>query len=219
MEAAMRKTILFIGVWTAGMAATGAGQAASFFENRSGVGLRGSYWSVRDEEAMVQVSSRSGFNSRVDVGGGGGWISFFSGIGERGCLEFGLGALGHAEVNEEGLFSEQVHVSGVMPILVGYQHFLFKNGSVSAFQPYVSAGGGPYILSDVNVRDRAWMDDEVSVKNKVRPGVYGAVGGYFLLSSWFALQGEMRYHLVDFKPDNDFSGIELGLGMAFFWKR
>jgi hypothetical protein len=65
----------------------------------------------------------------------------------------------------------------------------------------------------------AFIGDEVNVKNKVRPGVYGALGGYFLLSNWFALQGEMRYHLVNFSPDNPYSGFETGFGFAFFWKR
>jgi hypothetical protein len=215
----MKKTILWIGLWTAGLAAAGDGQAGSFLQERAGIGLRGSYWSMRNDGAMVEVSSHSLFNSRVDVGGGGGWITFLSGVGDHGCLEFGLGAAGRAKTVAYGLFSNQVDVAGVMPILVGYQHFLFKDKGVSAFQPYITAGGGPYILSNVHVHDRIWVDDEVDVKNKVVPGIYGGVGGYFLFSGWFAFHGEMRYHLVNFNPDHDFSGVELGLGVAFFWRR
>ena len=215
----MRKTILFIGLWTVGMVATNTGRAGSIFQDRAGIGLRGSYWSMRNEETMVHVSSHSLFTTEVDVGGAGGWLTFFSGIGERGVLEFSLGAVGRAKVTENGLFNDHVDVSGVTPVLLGYQHLLFKDGSVSAFQPYLSVGGGPYFLGSVHVHDHSLLYEEVTVKNKVRPGVYAAAGGYFVLSRWFAMHGEMRYHLVDFKTNNDASGFELGLGMAFSWKR
>jgi hypothetical protein len=165
------------------------------------------------------VDTHSNFNSSIEVGGGGGWITFYSGVGGRGSLEFSLGAVGRAETVQEGLFWDKVDVTGAMPILLGYQYSLFRDAGTSAFQPYIAAGGGPYILTKVHVKERMWLDDEVSVKNNVRPGAYGALGGYFVFSHWFALQGEMRYHLVGFDPDNAFSGVELGLGVAFFWKR
>jgi hypothetical protein len=215
----VRNKILVFAVWTAVLAATGSGRSESFFQDRAGITLRGSYWAMRNENTMVSVSTRNFVDSHVNVGGAGGWITFISGIGGRGAIEFSLGGVGRAKVDQEGLFTDHVDVSAAVPILLGFQYPLFGERNFSAFQPYVSAGGGPYILSRVQVTDSKWNDDEVTVKNRVRPGVYGAAGGYFLLAGWFALQGEMRYHLVNFDPENDFSGFEVGVGLAFFWKR
>jgi hypothetical protein len=218
-EVAVRNKIRIFALWTTILAAVSAGRAESFFKDRAGITLRGAYWAMRNENPVVRVSTRHFGNSHVDVGGAGGWITFISGVGGRGGIEFSLGGVGHAQVDKEDLFTDQVDVSGAMPILLGFLYPLFSERNFSAFQPYVSAGGGPYILSRVQVTDSGWDDDEVTVKNRVRPGIYGAAGGYFLLAKWFALQGEMRYHLVNFDPDDGFSGFELGVGLAFFWKR
>jgi hypothetical protein len=129
-------------------------------------------------------------------------------------------SVGRAEVVEHGLWDDEVKVSGAVPILFGFQYSLFKDVATSAFQPYVSAAAGPYIISQVHVIDDTWsFSDEVKVKSRVQPGVSAAMGVYFLFAKWCALNGEMRYHLVNFDPKHDTSGIELGLGMAFFWRR
>jgi hypothetical protein len=201
----------------AGLLLAGIGRAESMFQNRAGFSLRGSYWSARHDDAVISVNTGI-HGDDVVVGGAGGWLSFYSGVGERGCIEFSIGGLGRAEVADRNLFSDHVEVTGAMPILIGMQFPLFGERTFSAFQPYVSLGGGPYILSNVHVNDNDLMNDEVTVKNKVRPGAYGALGGYFLFTRWFAFQGEFRYHMVNFNPDDDYSGYELGFGLAFFWK-
>lgn len=215
----MRKKVLITVLWAAGLITAGMVHTESIFQDRAGIGLRGSYWATQDENTMVRICSRGISRSEVSVGGAGGWLSFYSGAGGRLGIEFSLGGVGRAEISERNLFTNDVRVSGAMPILIGLQYALFSDRQISAFQPYLSVGGGPYILSNVQVHDRAWLDDEVSVKNKVRPGVYGALGGYFLLSNWFAFQGEMRYHLVNINPEDPTSGFEMEFGIAFFWKR
>jgi len=210
----MRTTVLFIGLWTAGMV-----QAGSILQDRTGISLRSSFWSVKAEDTMVRVSTHGIDRSEVEFGGIGAWVTFLSGIGQRGGIEFSLGGVGRVEANEKRLFTNDVQISGVMPVLLGYQYPILHERNTSAFQPYVSAGGGPYILSDVRVLGDALTDAAVTVKNRVRAGVYGAVGGYFLFTNWFAFHGEVRGHLVNFNPDDLYSGFELGLGLAFFWKR
>ena len=215
----MRKKLLWLGLWTAGLCSAAAAGAGSLLQERAGISLRGSYWSLRDQEAMIRVNSHGFADQRVDVGGAGGWITFLSGTGRRGAIEFSIGCVARAEVIEEGFFSDEVKVTAAVPILLGYQYPLFSDRSTSAFQPYVSAGGGPYILSRVAVFDPIFADEEVTVKNRTRLGVYGAVGGYFLMTGWFGVQAEMRYHLVNFDRADNYSGVELGLGLAFFWRR
>lgn len=215
----MKKRLFIITLWIIGLIAAGVSQAGSIFQDRAGIGMRGSYWATQDENTMVRISSHGISRTEVSVGGAGGWLSFYSGAGRRLGIEFTLGGIGRAEVNEKDFIHNDVRVSGVMPILIGIQYALFSDRGISAFQPYLSAGGGPYILSKVQVRDDLFLENEISVKNKVRPGVYGALGGYFLLSNWFGLQGEMRYHLVNINPDDPTSGFEMEFGIVFFWKR
>jgi hypothetical protein len=219
MEVSLRKNILMFVLWAAGLGAGAVCQAGSLLQGRAGISLRGTYWSIRNQDAMIRVNSRGFGGSRVDVGGAGGWITFFSGIGERGGIEFSIGAVGRAVVTEDGLFSDEVKVSAAMPVLLGFQYPLFGDRGASAFQPYVSAGCGPYILSRVDVLDPVFSAGEVTVKNRMRPGMYGAVGGYFLMARWFGVQGEMRYHWVNFNANDAYSGVELGMGLAFFWNR
>ncbi len=214
----MNKTIAALLVCFAGLSADPAG-AGSFMKERSGISLRGSYWSAGGHETVVQTGTFFSGVERVELGGGGGWITFLAGVGERGAIEFSWGGLGRVKTVREGLFREESAVSGVMPILLAYQWAVFPDRSISAFQPYLSAGGGPYLASDVRVVERGFWSDEVTVKSRLLPGVCAAVGGYFSLSRWFALQGEMRYHLVNFNPDHEYTGVEVGMGVAFIWNR
>jgi hypothetical protein len=218
-EVSVQKFFLMLGLWTAGPGAAAVCEAGSLLQERAGISLRGSYWSKQNQDVMVRVNNHGFADNRIDAGGAGGWITFFSGVGERGGIEFSIGGVGRAEVIEDGLFSDEVKVTAAMPILLGFQYPLFGDRSKSSFQPYVAAGGGPYILSRVDVLDNDFSNEEVTVKNRVRAGVYGSAGGYFLLSGWFAVQGEMRYHLVNFNTSDTYSGLELGLGLAFFWRR
>ena len=213
----MKKITRFL--WTAGLLLSMAAWAQTHFADRAGISFQCSYWHQRGSDDVVRVHSAQLFKNEVNVGGYGGWLSFFSGARENGMIVFKLGGIAHVEVVEEALFDEEVDVKAVMPILIGYQYLLLRDGNTSAFQPYISAGGGPYIITHVNSREYALLDDEVTVKNRVKPGGYFGVGGFFIFTEWLAFQGEMRYHLVNFYPENEFSGFEVTLGLAISWKR
>jgi hypothetical protein len=217
-EVIMKKAIAALLVCAACMPADPAA-AGSLMKDRSGISLRGSYWSAGGHETVVRTGSVFSGAERVELGGGGGWITFLAGVGERGAIEFSWGGLARVKTVREGLFREDTNVSGIMPFLLGYQWAVFPDRAISAFQPYLSAGGGPYVASDVRVVERGIWSDEVTVSSRMLPGVYAAAGGYFSLSRWFALQGEMRYHLVNFNPDHEYTGFEVGMGVAFIWNR
>ena len=210
---------IFMLLLTAGLLICIEAQAQTHFADRAGISFQFSYWHQRGSDDVVRVRSRELFENEINVGGYGGWLSFFSGAGENGMIVFKLGGIAHVEVVEENLFDEQVDVKAVMPILIGYQHLLLPNGNTSSFQPYISAGGGPYIITRVNNRQYALMDDEVTVRSQVKPGAYFGLGGFFIFTEWLAFQGEMRYHLVNFYPENEFSGFEVALGLALSWRR
>jgi len=214
----MRQDFKYV-IWIFGCLITISAYAGSPFQHRAGIAFRSSYWHQRADDSMIQVRSRQIFDNEVNVDGVGGWLMFFSGSGENGLIVFSLGGFVHVRVVEEGLFSEQVDVQVISPILLGYQHAIFQNRNTSAFLPYVSAGGGPYVITHVHQISYSLMDDEVTVTNRIKPGAYVGLGSYFFVTDWFAFHGELRYHFVNFNPTHDLSGFEFGLGLAFSWRR
>jgi outer membrane protein W len=82
--------------------------------------------------------------------------------------------------------------------------------------PYVSAGLGPYWISEINSRDN-FHEDEVTVKSRVKPGAYLGGGFNFGLSDRFAINFDLKYHLIDLELNHKYSGFEYGVGFTIFW--
>lgn len=97
----------------------------------------------------------------------------------------------------------------VIPINLGLRRDLLSLDNASAFAPYLAFGGGAYWVT--NVRDGAPENEEVMAK--LHPGAYAGGGINFFLSRNFALNLDLRYHLVNLDPDNDVSGLEMGFGI------
>jgi hypothetical protein len=185
----------------------------------AGIGLRGTYWHMNNSNHEIYVSN-SIEGTEVDVGGGGGWIYFFSRIDNSSLLEFSLGAVGRAETKTNYIDGEEVDVDAILAVLMGLRHELFSVYNPSALRPYLSLGVGPYWLNDVTVRERYWgYEEEVKVKAKVKPGGYAGVGTNFMLSSSFGLTFDARYHFVNFNVNHEYSGWEYGMGIVIAWGR
>lgn len=184
----------------------------------TGIGFRGTYW--QSNNVQPQLSITDGFmHTEVDVGGGGGWIYFFSRIDNEWVFEFSLGAVGEAAVQEDSYYGEDVDVNAIIPILFGLRHDLFSYRSSSALQPYLAFGAGPYLISEIKVRERYIEHSDVSVKTRVKPGGYAGGGMNFMFSNWFGLNFDIKYHFVDFNVKHDYSGWEYGFGFLFTWGR
>jgi hypothetical protein len=183
----------------------------------TGIGLRGSYWNMNDGPAHIIVTDHDEYQA-VDVGNGGGWIFFFSRIDEQTFFEFGLGAVGNVKSERRHDFGEDVEVTAITPVLLGFRHNLFSLYSPSALQPYVAYGAGPYWLHDITVHER-FYGDEALVKTKIKPGAYAGGGMNFMAASWFGLNFDVKYHFIDFNVNHDYSGFEYGLGFSFMWGR
>ena len=182
----------------------------------SGIILRGTYWQTATDGFAVTVSNNF-FDETVSVGSYGGWIFFFSQIGDKSYLECGLGSIGQVQKESNWFESDEVNVEGMVPLTFGLRYHLLPVRHHSALQPYVTAGGGPCWKVNVNVLDRFLGDEEVSVKSKVKPGMYAGCGVGIELASWFVLDFDMKYHLVGFDFDDNFSGFEFGMGLGFVW--
>ncbi len=183
----------------------------------TGIGLRGSYWNMNNGPAQISVTNL-GHYTAVEVGNAGGWLYFFSRVDDRTFFEFSLGAVGNVKSETHNDFGEDVDATAVTPVLLGFRHNLFSLYSQSALQPYLAYGAGPYWLHDITVRDR-FFDEEVVVKSKVKPGAYAGGGINFMMTSWFGLNFDMKYHFIDFNVNHDYSGFEYGLGFSFMWGR
>ena len=180
----------------------------------SGIILRGTFWNVTNEQAMVSVSR----DGEVSVGQAGGWLCFFSRISERSFIELGLGAIGNVHIHSQWHSEEDVEVSGMTPVFIGFRYHLLRASSYSTIQPYLSAGGGPYWQSDVLVNSRYDdCDEDVAIHTKLYPGIYAGGGFNLLLGSWFGVNFDMRYHLINMEPANSNSGFEFGFGLVFSW--
>ncbi|MBN2104371.1 hypothetical protein JW835_10065 [bacterium] len=206
-------------LWVIGCMVSVSAYAGSHFQDRAGIAFRGGYWHQQGEDDMIRVNSQEIATSQVNVDGVGGFLTFFSGSGERGHITFTLGSIVHVHVVEEGLFSEQVDVQVISPVLFGYAYSLISDRNTSPFLPYVSAGGGPYVITHVHKIQYSLMDDEVTVNNRIKAGAFVGAGNYFLLTDWLAFHVEMRYHFINFNPENNLSGFEIGMGLAFSWRR
>ena len=60
-------------------------------------------------------------------------------------------------------------------------------------------------------------EDEVKIETKLRRGGYLGGGANFLLSDWFAINFDVKYHFIDFSKNHDNSGYEYGIGVSFMW--
>jgi hypothetical protein len=167
--------------------------------------------------AQIIVTNYGDYRA-VDVGNGGGWIFFFSRVDQQTFFEFSLGAVGSVKSETHHDFGEDIDVTAITPVLLGFRHNLFSYYSQSALQPYIAYGAGPYWLHDITVRER-FYGDEAIVRSKIKPGAYAGGGMNFMMASWFGLNFDVKYHFIDFNVNHDYSGFEYGLGFSFMWGR
>jgi hypothetical protein len=111
---------------------------------------------------------------------------------------------------------EEVEVFSAVPLLTGIRIDLLPVNSPSIIKPYISAGPGAYILSDIHVI-REFGVEKGTIKTWLAGGGYAAAGLNLYFTPGFALNFEAKYHLVDFDSSHDRSGVDVGLGLVFLW--
>ena len=111
---------------------------------------------------------------------------------------------------------EEVEVFAAVPLLAGIRMDILPIQVQSVIRPYVAGGLGTYILSDIHVI-KEYGVERGTVQTSLSPGGYAAAGLNIHFSPAVALNFEAKYHVVDFDVDHNRSGVEVGLGMVFFW--
>ena len=193
--------------------------SANLFAQRkvksTGIGLRGTHWKMTNDQTRIIVSDY-GSRSSVETGSGGVWLFLLSRMNHNTWFELSFGAVG--KVQEESYYytNSDVDVFAVTPILLGLRVELIAPESQTSLKPYLSLGGGPYWSSNISVKERTY-EDEVKVETKLKRGGYLGGGANFLLSDWFALNFDMKYHFINFNKKDVNSGFEYGFGVSFMW--
>ncbi|MBN2365909.1 MAG: outer membrane beta-barrel protein [Calditrichaeota bacterium] len=185
---------------------------------RTGIGVRFSHWNVKDKAIVLYVHDNY-FSTEVDAGGYGGAIFFFSRINHQFFVEFTVGAIGAVDQRTRYWDYEEVQTNAVIPLLFGLRYNLLPISIQSNLQPYAQAGFGTYWISDIHVESDYFYDsyEKVSFSSESRPGGYVGAGMNFMLSKKFAINFDMRYHMVDFRSDEYHNGIEFGFGCSLMW--
>ena len=173
----------------------------------TGIGIQLGFWNITDHPTYVRTS-RNGTSAAANIGGIGAWLSFFSRVYNNWFLEFKFGAFGsvRAEIIDTITGEADVNAVAILPILLGLRSDILSTRLPSAIQPYFTCGSGRYwtttVVNDVN---------EDIIESNVMYGLYTGGGINIILTSWFALNFDLKYHFVDFKFEKDYSGLEFDM--------
>ncbi len=192
-----------------------ARSAAQGMTRSTGLGLRMGFWNVTNHPTRIS-SVGFGQDATIDISGAGGWIYFFSRVHNNWFLEFSLGALGGVHQEIDGYLVKTSEATAIIPFLLGCRYDIFSPRLPSSIQPYLSLGAGPYWISSVK-SESPLTSSAQSVESTLQYGMYGGGGANILLSNWFALNFDLKYHFVDFEFEKDYSGLEFGMGFSLMW--
>jgi hypothetical protein len=152
----------------------------------------------------------------VDLGAGGGWLTFLSRTSDAWFLEFSLGGVAKQVESVQYIGGEDTHVLALVPVLAGMRFDMLSAHNRSALRPYLAFGAGPYWVADIFVQDR-YFEEEVHVSSDLHAGGYLGGGIDFMIFNWFGLNFDVRRHFVNFDANNEHSGYEYGMGLQFMW--
>ena len=184
----------------------------------NGIGVRGVYWGAKDQTTEVRIFDYYNHHE-VSVNGFGGNIYFFTKLDSQYFIELTVGAVGNVESKHIFFNREETNVSSATVMLFGIRYDLFRPEKAIAAQPYLSAGAGPYWLSEIEVKNKdPWGTQEATVTTRVKPGLYAGFGTHFLFCDWCGLNLDIKYHWVNFDINMPYSDFSFGMGFMFTWK-
>jgi hypothetical protein len=110
-----------------------------------------------------------------------------------------------------------------MPFLVGLRYDFLSNRVSGAIHPYLSAGGGPYTAFEIEHKNQNDLinNEQLSGQGKIQTrmeyGWFFGGGVNFVFASWFALNADVKYNMIEFPDIKDYSGLSIGTGLVFMW--
>jgi len=179
----------------------------------SGIGVRMSFWKPHNIGTDVNV----GYSGvRTTVGNGeGGYLYYFTRLKENWYLETMFGGTGTVLFTNIGSLGTYTSEMSVVPLLFGARNDFLSLEHGSIFQPYWSFGGGIHWIS--KVKSSTVQGVEANVGSDAQFGIYGGTGINALISSRFAINADIKYHLLEFNPSKEYSGMEYSFGLTYMW--
>jgi outer membrane protein W len=183
----------------------------------SGIGVKIGFWNIGKFPTHIS-SSNYGKDETINISGAGTSLLFFSRMTNNWFLELNLGIYASAKDKVENYIETEVDVTGVIPLLFGLRYDILSNRLPSVMKPYLSLGVGPYWISQTKT-DNEFFEDNTEVQSNLKYGGYLGGGMNLLITSWFALNFDLKYNFVDFKFKAGYSGLEFSAGTTFMWGR
>lgn len=216
----MKPAFLYSMLITLALLFSGASLYADGEKASVGIGLRGSYWNMIDGPLELRLNDHW-HHDDFHTGGFGGNFFFFSRVQERLYLDFSLGGLIALVEHEDFYDGEYADLATISPFLFGVRVDLLPMSIRTNLRPYVSAGAGLYVLSDIQVWDYHYYDEDVEIRSTGRPGVYAGVGTNIMLSDNFGFNYDIKYHWIDLRDSYEeqrfHNGFEFGFGVVVVW--
>jgi hypothetical protein len=167
-----------------------------------GIGVRGSIWKYRDS------GSEKYNTASVQNSPGGGMLYFFARLVDRWYLEASIG----------GFTRQVIAISGVenvsmTPLLLGARYDLLSSKHGSFFQPYLSFGAGTFLI------DRNIVSGAVINESDAEFGLFFGIGVNVIMTEWFALNSDVKYHMINHSSSftSNLSGLQLSIGFSFMF--
>ncbi|MFC2088564.1 hypothetical protein ACFLSX_03105 [Calditrichota bacterium] len=187
--------------------------SAQGISRSSGIGIRASIWRPHNIGSEVNVGISA---VTTTVGSGeGGYLYYYTRLKENWYLETMFGSTGNViftKIGTLGTFSTEMSVT---PLLFGARNDFLSLEHGSIFQPYWSFGGGLHWISMVRSSTVQGVDAKIGSDSQI--GAYLGSGINVLLSSRFAINADLKYHLLEFNPQNEYSNFEYAFGLTYMW--
>jgi hypothetical protein len=187
--------------------------SAQGISRSSGIGVRASIWKPHNMGSDVNIGISA---VKTTVGAGeGGYLYYYTRLKENWYLETMFGGTGvvlFTKLGTLGTYEEKINVT---PLLFGARNDFLSLEHGSIFQPYWSFGGGIHWISIVKNSTVQGVDAKVGTDSQF--GMYIGTGLNALLSSRFALNADIKYHLLEFNPEKEYSGLEYSFGVTYMW--
>ena len=186
----------------------------------SGLGFRLGYLKTAGGTVRFDVSNDPLARQAVSIGGFvGAWAYYYSRLQDNWFLEFNLGFQAGLDTDSQLNDSTKVDLNAMVPLLMGVRYDLLSLRFPSRFQPYLSAGVGPYWQVAAEFEENGGITERASGETKMNFGGYLGVGTHATITSWLSLEMDVKYHFIDFKSSAGNSGVEFGLGLTLMWGR
>jgi hypothetical protein len=216
MKTRVHIVVLLISLSTTFLHAQGVSRA-------QGVGFRVNFWNITGGRTSFHYDVTRG-EFVTDMSGTGVSLYYFSRAYRDLFLEMSLGFIGGGTfTTDEFGTSNKVELESIMPFLVGMRYDFLSNRVSGAIHPYLSAGGGPYTAFEIEHKNQndfinnEQLSGQGEIQTRMEYGWYLGGGVNFVFASWFALNADVKYNMIEFPDIKDYSGFSIGVGTVFMW--